>query len=473
MNTIKNAERMEKLRKSRSLNDVVSVIKNIASDIGRSKNSVARMEAVASAETKGRRKVSTSAGKSRAIKINHDGIGDDIPIQKRESPSDIEKKGNRAVFRKKAPSNGIKIAKYTAPSVDTAEKVQNKIDIVHDLHENLVELDAAQEKIKHQFRGAKNLKVALAGIQALRDEIQATLTRAYSMIETIAQKHLPEPLSEMNEVLQEYLLENIAENKYEDMREEIFVTVKSVTDANEGVVTKGPKKIKIDINKADFAFHCYVVIDKLQNSGGYEFDEYCVVLTGVVDRNGVMRYFLNALPDFKAPGKFNIGQEVRDDDELTTRMAMLLAHNDVITELERKPMPLTTETAKQKGFHAIEGVEEVHVVDDSLRVTISKAKSSQADDKHKGRQVDIIKAQVRSLLNAVISRRSKSKVVPREAKDNKGRVVLVFSLIPDIPDTEEKKDYSLNVSKLRDLQHVLGLPEDVIEDVKKAMLHRV
>jgi hypothetical protein len=186
-------------------------------------------------------------------------------------------------------------------------------------------------------------------------------------------------------------------------------------------------------------------------------------LTGLVDRKGVIHYFLNALPDFKAPGKFNIGQEVRDDDEMFNRMSMLLAHNDVITELERKPMPLTTKSAKEKGFHSIDGVSEVHVVDDTLRVTVLKSKQNKLDE---------FKVEVRNLLRAVIGRRSKSKVLPRVAKDNKGNTVLVFSLVPDIPDTDEKKDYAINVSKLRDLQHVLGLPEDVIEDVRKAMLHR-
>jgi hypothetical protein len=264
----------------------------------------------------------------------------------------------------------------------------------------------------------------------------------------------------MNEALQEFLQENLGENQYDDIREEVYVTVKGPDD-DDGTVTKGPKKIKIDINKVDFAFHCYTIIDKLKNSTQFEFEEYCVVLTGMIDRNGTMRYFLNALPDFKTPGKFPIGQEIRTDTELEHRMSMLLAHNDIITELERKPMPLTTKTAKEKGFHSIDGVTAVHVVDDTLRVTVQK-----------GAKVDVIKAEVRSLLQSILGRRNKSKVLPREAKDNKGNVVLIFSLIPDIPDSEEKKDYSINVSKLMDLKHVLGLPDDVIDDVKHAMLRR-
>lgn len=465
MNTIKNAERMEKLRKSRSLNDVVTVVKNIAKDIGRSKNLVARM---ASAATPKARKVSISAGtpsKPKSIKIGFDGMGPDIKVDAPTKKTDAGKKENRATFKKKPLSSGVKVSKYVAPTMNTAEQIQNKVDIVHDLHENLLELDAAQEKIKHQFRGAKNLKVALNGIQALKDELQNTLAKAYDLLEAIAQKHIPDELEEMNEALQEFITENIPETKYNDIREEVYVTVKAPTDANEGAVTRGPKKIKIDVNKADFAFHCYTIIDGLKNSEGYEFEEYCIVLTGLVDRNGVMHYFLNALPDFKTPGKFNIGQEIQDDHAMETRLSMLLAHNDVVTELERKPMPLTTKSAKEKGFHSIEGVEAVHVVDDTLRVTIQRGQATPT-------KIEYIKAEVRSLLNAVIGKRNKSKVLPRKVKDNKGQIVLVFSLIPDIPDSDERKDYSINVSKLMDLKHVLGLPDDVVDDVKKAMLHR-
>jgi hypothetical protein len=359
----------------------------------------------------------------------------------------------------------VKPENYHAPSIETAEKMQNKVDVIHDLHENLVELDAAREKIKQQFRGAKNLKIALGGIQALQDELTETLQKAYDMLEAIAHKHIPEELEQMNELLVDFLHDNIPETKYEDMREEVYVTMKRPDDKTEGVVSRGPKKIKIDIKNADFAFHCYTIIDKLKNSDGYEFEEYCIVLTGLVDRTGVLHYFLNALPDFKSPGKFNIGQEVTDEHAMNTRLSLLLAHNDLVTELERKPMPLTTKTAKEKGFHSIAGVEEVHVVDDTLRVTITKGEATPS-------KIENIKMEVRSLLNAVLSKRSKSKVLPRKAKNSKGQIVLIFSLIPDIPDTDERRDYSINVSKLHEMQKALGLPDDVVEDVKKAMLHR-
>lgn len=460
MNTTKNADRMDKLRKSRSLNDVVSVIKNIAKDIGRSKNAVARMEALASAPT---RKTSTSAGGDRPtkIRIRHDGGGEDIKIVEQEPSSEEGKKGNRAVFRQKKLSGGVKVSKYVAPNIKTAEQIQNKVDVVHDLHENLVELDAAREKIKFQFRGARNLKVALNGIQALQDELQLTLARAYDLLETIAKKHMPPELEAMNAAVADFISENIPSTKYDSLENEIYVTVKAPTDEDDGVKTRGPKKIKIDVDKADFAFHCYTVIENLKNSGNFEFEQYCIVLTGIVDRNLNIRYFLNALPDFKSPGKFPIGQEVTDDHEMQVRMSLLLAHNDVVTEIERKPMPLNTKTAKEKGFHAIDGVSAVHVVDDTLRVTLEKKAKS-----------DVVKAEVRSLLTAILGKRNRAKVLPRATHDKEGNVVLIFSLIPDIPDTEDKKDYDLNLSKLRDLQHVLGLPDDVIDDVKHAMLRR-
>lgn len=470
MNTTKNADRMEKLRKARSINDVVSVVRAVAKDIVSHKKTVGTMMKTSSA--KGGRRVATAAGveQPKSIRVGHTGIGEKIKVKSVPTGTKNQRreiKDAKVKFQRKPLSGGISLkdTKYVAPTIGTAEKMQNKVDVIHDLHENLVELDAAREKIKQQFRGAKNLKVALAGIQALQSELEDTLADAYEMLETIAQKHIPEELEAMNEALQEFLLENIPETKYNEIRAEVYVTMKSIDDEDQGQVKKGPKKIKIDVKNADFAFHCYTIIDGLKNSDGYEFEEYVIVLTGLVDRHGMMHYFLNAMPDFKSPGKFNIGQEVEDEHAMMERITLLLAHNDLVTEMERKPMPLTTKSAKEKGFHAIPGVQSVHVVDDTLRVTIERGKATPTN-------IETIKMEVRSLLNGVIGRRSKSKVLPRKVKDSKGLIVLVFSLIPDIPDSQERRDYSINVSKLHDMQKALGLPDDVVEDVKKAMLHR-
>lgn len=468
MNTTKNSVRMEKLRKSRSLNDVVSIVREVAKDIMRQKKVVSKMQAVAASAPGARVSTSATVKQPKAIRIGMDGIGPQKQLKEivTQTPSQRkEKEAGKVKFKRKPLSGGFKPAKYVAPSIDTAEKMQNKVDIIHDLHENLIELDASQEKMKQQFGKAKNLKVAMAGITALKNELEETLGKAYDLLETIAKKHIPQELEAMNLVLADFLQENIPQTKYDELREEVYVTMKAADDDNPGIVKKGPKKIKIDIKNADFAFHCYTIINNLKNSDGYEFEEYCIVLTGLVDRHGMMHYFLNALPDFKSPGKFNIGQEVTDEHEMMTRITLLLAHNDLVTEMERKPMPLSTKTAKEKGFHSIEGVESIHVVDDTLRVTIKRGEATPS-------KIDVIKMEVRALLKAVIGKRSNSKVLPRKVKAANGQIVLAFSLIPDIPDSDERRDYSINLGKLHDMQKALGLPDDVIEDVKKAMLHR-
>lgn len=469
MNTTKNANRLEKLRKSRSLNDVVSVIKDIGKDLMSSRRAVQKIEASVKRSSKGVQKISiSSTPKSKVVRFDHSGFGEKAELEKVESP-DVKKakQAQKAKFAKRPKSEGIEVdAKYVAPNIGSAEKIQNSVDVIHDLHENLVELDASREKIIQQFKGAKNYNLAIKGLNALISEQEEILGKAYDMLEIIAQKHIPEELEEMHEALEDFLTDHLHENQYEEMRQEVYVTVKHTDNKPEGAVSKGPKKIKIDVKNADFAFHCYTIVSGLKNADGYEFEEYCIVLTGLVDRNRIMHYHLNAMPDFKSPGKFDIGQEVTDEHSMNTRMSLLLAHNDLVTEMERKPMPLNTKSAKEKGFHSIPDVKTVHVVDDTLRVTIEKGKATASN-------IERIKVEVMSLLKAVIGKRSRSKVLPRKAKNSEGLIVLIFSLIPDIPDTQDRKDYSLNVSKLLDLKHALGLPDDVVEDVKKAMLHRV
>lgn len=459
MNTSKTEQRMEKLRKSRSLNDVISVVGDVSKDVRSHKTVVKRMVAKAASK------------EPKSIVIDNTGLGvmPKMPMPTKPQADSTKKKrgsgGGKITLPRKQLSSGIKVTKYIAPSVENAEKMQNSVDVIHDLHENLHELEAAKAKIKQQFFGAKNLAKVINGIDALHAEVNDTLMDAYDLLDAIAKKHVPAELTEMKNVLTAFIQNTVPEGKYKSMHAEIYVTMKAVDNMTDGEVKKkkAPKKIQVDTASiADFAFHYYILFDSLKNEKGYEFPQYCIVLTGLVSRNGVMNFFLNAMPDFKPPGKFNIGQEVEDENALGARLQMLLAHNDVVTEFERKPMPLTTKTAKEKGFHSIPDVTSVTVDDDLLKVRV---KSGLSHD-----EIENIKTEVRSLLAALVGPRSKSKVLPRKVIGAKGETILYFSLIPDIPDTAERRDVSINIGKLHDLKKALGLPDEIVEAVKHAML---
>lgn len=503
MNTIKNAERMEKLRKARSLNDVISIVRTIAKDVMASKKAIKKMEAKAAAD--GYIKLSAlAANKGKAgegIRFGGGMFEDDMPKQrsKEEIERDLVEKGLIDGEERKAARNarkvnmprpnplssGIKV-QFKKPSIDLAGKVVEKVDVLHDLHENMEELEAAKQKIIQQFSRMSAVKVAVRGIEALYAQVEKDYHHALDLLHSVSKKHLPKEFDAMNQVLIDYLVEQFPDDQH--ITREIYTTIKGVDDENEsdGVVSKKPTKIKVDLAKVDFAFHCYITIHDLKNDAGWVFKEYCMILTGIVSRDseegfGKLRYFLTALPEFRTPGKFLIGQEVRSEEEMLQRAALLLAHNDLIVEMERKPMPLTNDDARKKGFHSIQDVDRVEIIDDTMRVIVAKGKDSRAN-------VERIKGDVQALLHAVVNvgkKGGRAQVLQKENQEifevdvgksttkKDPRTVIEFSLIPTPPDTKERRDYSVNAGKLKEMQQILGLPDDVIKEVKQALLRRL
>lgn len=440
----KYADRLEKVRKARSLNDVISIVKDIAKDVVGHKKII----------TKGMTATAATKPTEETLEIDHGGHG----------PSKLPKKPKKKYGTKpqKPAGAGVKVEEFVAPPV---KKIKEQSSLIHDLEENFHSLEAAEAMIKQAFSRATKQATALKGIQALKDEVQGMLDKAYELLQDISLKHLPDQLQELNQSLFDFMIEQIPQTKYEDITQHIFVTMHETDQPAGEAKAKGPSKIKI---ASEFSFHCYNVVHNLKTSSDWKFPQYVMALTGVVDKNMKMRFYLNALPDFKAPGKAPLGAEVNDADDLVRRAMLLLAHNDVVTEFDQKPMPLTTQEAEHRGFHRIAGVKSAKVVADELRITVLPGKATQAN-------LQKIELEVRSLLQGVVGnlKRKRTVIMPKVAKNKAGETVIRFRLIPDLPSSGEKQQYHLNVSKLREMQEILDLPDDVAEQIKKVLKEHV
>jgi hypothetical protein len=457
---------MERIRKARSLNDVVSIVRDIAKNVVAQQKSVTKMG------------VSLSAGKKikdETLDIDHTGKK---PVRVRVGSK--KKKGSAPL------SSGAKLEGFKAPP---AGQVKEHMEVVHQLHDNVKQLEAARALIEQAFSRSAKKDVALKGIDALIKDSTKIVNNAYDMMEEISKKHIPEELEEMNQSLFDFLLEAVPQDKYANIIQGTYVTLRE-TDSSVAPAGKGPSKLKMN---TDFVFSCYNVLENLEASDGYFFPKYVLVLTGVVDHrtkegkpHSVLRYFLNALPDFREPGKYDLGAEVRDEADMMHRASLLLAHNSVVVPFERKPMPLTDSDVKTKGFHGIPNVARAYVDDDQLCVVVKKGKANTAN-------IQKIQTEVMSLLTAVIRTPKKVKeagptgkggtvfksagrgsvILPARPVKEGDNTVLKFSLIPNIPETDAQQKYTVNVAKLKDLQEMLELPDDVMSEVKKALKHHI
>ena len=438
----KYADRLEKVRKARSLNDVISIVQDIAKDVARHKKITAQ---VATAATKN--------VETEELTVDHTATG----------PSKLKRPGGKKTKIKVGQRMaGIKLEEFKAPPV---KEILEHSSLLHELHENQHALEAAEAMIRQSFSRAAKQGVALKGLAALRKEVDNTLLDAMEMLQMIGSKHLPPVMANLSSALFDFILEHIRKDRYDDINQHIFVVMHETEDTAAPVPkTKGPSKIKV---APEFQFSAHFVIENLETMHGFRFPKYDLVITGIVDRGLKMRFFLNGLPDFKPPGKYPIGAEIADENDLYTRATMLLAHNDVVTQFDTKPMPLNTKSAKHHGFDKIKDVKKVSVVDDQLRITLQGAATKE--------KIHRVEVEVRSLLNAAVGnlKRKRSVILPKLVKNSSGENVLQFILVPDLPATPGKKEYDINVTKLNELKDLLDLPDDVVTQIKTALKHRV
>lgn len=408
-----SSNRLEKIRKSRSVNDLIDIINEIAKEVRSGKKAVEKLT------------ISISAKNEDEIKIDHSG---------KKSPEKMK-------ITQKTPSEdtlGVKLTKFVVPPKDVLVKHNSTIQ---SMYENASELDAAEALLQQTFAGVKNQPAALRALRALKEEVDSSLNRAFSALNKLANKHLPTEMEQLSDSLISYLIDHLDKKSYDNMTKMVYVA----PDESNNIL-----------------FSIYIGIEGLKNGSGFVFDEFYVILTGLVDKKGYIRYFLNTLPDFKVPGKYPVGKEITTEKDMIQRFKFLLAHNDLVSDFERKPMPLTTDQAKTKGLTNIPNVSDAYVEDDALYVVIKKGKDSD-------RVIKSVVLSVMPLLNLLVgnARRSKS-VIKYKPLARKGTTVLQFILTPQLA-TGDDQDLSLNLQKLKELKSLLDLSDKEVEAIKHAL----
>jgi hypothetical protein len=407
------SERLERLRKARSINDVVSVIQEIAKEIrGNSRIVTTLVESL-----------SATVPNVEEIEIDHSG--------RTAAPKKIKLKSPKT----SGSAVGVKLSKYVAPPTDAIAK---HVRVISDLHDNIAELESAQALVKQAFAKAKNQKQVLAKLAELHDEVQENMALSFDALTNIAHKHLPSEMDQLGDALFSYLMDHIKPNSFTNMSKEVYV------HQNED---------------GDILFSLYILIHDLTAKTGFVYDEFFVILTGVVNAKGIIHFHLNTMPDFKIPGKFPIGKEITSTHDMNMRVATLIAHNDISADLDRLPIALDTNRTKTSGMSNITNVDDTYVLDDSLFVIVSKGKATP-------RNIANISSQVIPLLNRLVGniRGAKGTIVSRQI-ERKGHKVIQYILTP----STKNPNHTLNQSRLQEVQELLGLSEAEVSAVKEIL----
>lgn len=414
----KKSDRQEQIRRVRSMNEALSLIKTVGDEIAADAQGAQKLL------TNNHRLIlgtslSASKGRDEEIKISHTG---------KKNPTKVSTKSTKA----SKDDFQAKLEDFTHPR---DEKIVKSNKILDNLHENAKHLDAIESMLRHDFSGIKSHKAALDSVRVLKRDVQNSINTALNALQASADKHIPLAVTKLGDKLTSYLLDNISENDYKSIHTASYVTQTA---------------------KKETQFCVYIEIEKLKSKQGFIFDSYYFILTGIVNASKGIVYYLNALPDFRVPGKYPLGKNITSGPSMENEVDALLSHNDVLTGASRKPMPKAI--ADNKKLIKIKGVTGRKVEKDALIIQL--ANNSPALISRVTREVMVI-------LNTLMGVRNKNNILPR--KITRGKITsLEFVLAYPVSQKSGKK---VDISKLKDFQNVFDLDDKDVEAIKNALLH--
>lgn len=407
-----NESRITKIRNSRSINDLIAVINDIVDDLKSSKKTLSNLMLSTSASKKyddGEFTIDrTGKNAPRVVKVS----------LKPSSPSTVKIAGK-------------KLKNFVVPSVSS---MASHTKVLQDLYANAIELESIDAMIKQSFSTATNYSRTAGALKALRQEVDRLIDNALTVLNKLASKHIPSEMKALSEQLVEFVLDYVDPKTYSQTTQFLYVAPINGT----------------------IQFSFYVSLDDLKDKSGFIYSEYYIVLTGVIDKKGFITYFLNTLPDFKIPGKYDIGENITSEADMLKRIKLLFSVNDVIIEHEKLPIPANTGNLSNYKITSIPGIIKAEVIDNKIVVKTKVTREA---------TINKIIVQLIPLFNrlAGVSHTSKSifKYNIRKMADGS---VIQFILVPT-----EKRDKKINSSKIKDLQKILDLDDKSIERIKLAL----
>ena len=366
----------ERIRKARSLNDIVSVSKSIGFDIANIRANIRNSVSVSAEDfvIDTTRTVDTNPVRPKEVKERK------LTLAEKREEERLDKE--RAASRKdwtispiQAPASpirlspGVKVIGYKQPNIALITKHSKSMQV---LHERSTSIETILAALEHTFSDAKGQEAALRGAKSVQKDVDSTYNSVAKELNAIAVKHAPQQLEDYAQAIQNQLIEVLDGSKYEHITLDLYVRAgdKVKTDTGASVVP------------VEFCY--YTIINNLvlaDDEGGEQpVEQYCIMLTGIV-RDEMIRYFLNAVPEFLPPGTYPLGKEVVGDKELSSRLKLLMSIHKIVGDIGHRPMPYAHDSHRVTAIREMDSVEDVTVADESISVRLRPEVSDEVQDK--------------------------------------------------------------------------------------------
>ena len=392
--------RIEALRAARSMNDVIAVVNSIKKSVSNSNWTTLR---------------STSA----SITLDY---------------NDKDRRVSGEV-----PKTNAKI-KATPAALKSLQAAYAELSR---LQENIHELDSAVSLIENNFKTSTKRVAALKAITALRDDIDDQIEKRLASLEKFGANNCPPALEKMGIFIEKHLRKVLPKESYSEIVREMFVAPGDIADS--------------------FNFCIYLCVDDLKNEQGYTYHRYYFLLTGAY-KNGHIAFFLNALPTFKAPGKFPPGKAIGTETEAANHIDLLLDMHNFETDFDKKPIGVDTHSVKHSGLASIKGVDDVKVEDDSILIQMKTLMSDALVTK----AVEAIMPRLKSILDVS----GKGTVLQYKIGKKNSKTTIRFIKVSNLGNKPQAKNFHMNVNKLEELRTMLNLTDHDVDAVKFALQHK-
>jgi len=447
------SKRTDQIKAARSLNDLAEIVSDIAYEFKNShaivKRIIGSLSSTSAAPKKVAPKVAPKPAAAPARRAQKDEDEDNMVLD------------SRADLTSETPdTGGVKDSGYVAPK---ASDLMTHVSTISRMYDEVRDLNSIEALVKQSYEGSKGKPPLLDKIRALKNEVNNTLGDAFEALADVSEKHVPKRLTHFVDKLTEHLIKTVK-------------AMVKVADKDRSAYSKLDHQSYVvpDPDSKNVMHFCeYISFENFRDESGAVYDQYFFVVTGVITEDGVMKFFLNSFPDFKRPGRYPLGAEVKTVEAASKRVNMLLAHNNFATHQRKQPLPFGEDRAKAM-MGRIPGVVNTVVKDDDMVVSYNPKLS--AADKMK------MATAIRARLFAVVglpkptgrvyltptgnTRRNKAgdpeKVYGKAdnskvfvCEDDVGNSTLSFSLVPNA----DKSELHFSLQQMEEAAHALGLKD--------------
>jgi hypothetical protein len=406
-------KRLDKIRSARSIPDLTKIVGSIKTSLSSDIKNVSKLLRLTNC------KIISMSAKDDEITIDHTGT-------------------KKKKVKVGAPTNTQVSTVLKGFKSPKATDVKEHGTTISSLYEKAQDLESIEAVLMQSFAGTRGQPAALKAVRELKKTIDASLQKSFASLGKISNTHLPKELRALADSLTAYLIDNLGKDSY-----------KNISEKNLVFRTKDNK----------WQYTVYIRLDDLKNDSDYVFDDYNVVLSAIIDKGNSVEYFLNTLVNFKLPGKFPLGKKISNAKELRDILAIMLRHNDVISTLDKKAMPLSNSKLPQYNFTKIPGVKDVKVDEDELILILASKAPKPAE-------INKILTVVLPLLNNILGNKRKQSTILKKVVPKKTGSELRFMLAG----ATKESGANLKLEKIVELQHALDLTDTEVKALKQILV---